>query len=147
MNYTLPCKLCNEDRPRKEYRKRGGGVHKLCQACRKKQADALYKLKAKMRYNAQTLGERAREVKMVRTIDALNREFSAVTRMNRHRIKMLMLNPKPTKATMKYLHIRQLLQSQWQQGLDELIAKVHAGETVGSLRDYMEGKQCLDVSY
>lgn len=146
IEYKLPCKLCKEEFPRKDYRKRGGGVHKLCKACRQKSINQRAQLRRKIKYNAQTLEQRAAEVKLVRTIDRLTKEFTASTSMNRHRIKVLLANPKPTKATVKYLHIRQQLQSQWQQGLDELLAKAHAGETVGSLRDYMEGRQCLDAS-
>lgn len=145
MIYTLPCKQCKTEHPRKEYRKRGGGVHKLCLTCRKKEYNERARLRQRMRYNAQTLDQRAKEVRIVRTIDALQKEFSAVTRTNRHRIKAMLANPKPTKATVKGLALRQSLQSQWQKGLDELLAKVHAGENVGSLREYMENKQCSDV--
>lgn len=143
--YTLACKGCNVEHHRREYRKHGGGVHKICPICRKKAYNDRARIRQQMKVNHESLEQRTFEVRKLRTIEAITKEFNAATRINRNRIKTMLTSVKPTKATIKHLAKRQYLQAQWQQGLDELIARAHAGEVVGSLRDYMESRQCLDV--
>lgn len=143
--YTLPCCECKQDHPRARYRKRGGGVHKICPDCRKKEYNERARLRQRMKVNKETLEQREAEVYKKRRIKALTVEYNRITAQNKARIRIMQANPKPTKATIRNLAWRLAEQERWHTGLQNMKEKLCAGERLGQcLRDYLEGR-CIDA--
>lgn len=144
--YTLNCLQCKQPHPRADYRKRGGGLHKLCPVCRKKEYNERAKLRQRIKANKETLEQRAAETYIKRRVEALTVEFNRVTRTNRTRIRILTKNEKPTKTTTRNLAFRQKQQERWALALSEMLKKIRAGERIDvSLREYYSENVCTDM--
>lgn len=144
--YTLICLQCKEPYPRADFRKRGGGVHKICPLCRKKEYNERAKLRQRIKANKETLEQRAAETYIKRRVEALTVEFNRVTRTNRTRIRILTKNEKPTKTTTRNLAFRQKQQERWASALSEMLKRVRAGERLDmSLREYFSENVCSDT--
>lgn len=141
MDYMVACKLCGAEHHRREYRKRGGGVHKMCKACRAQASTERWRALTQIKEAKRQLKQQQLE----RAVHMLASEYNRATGQNRTKIKALSTNPKPTRATIKNLAVRQTLQSQWDAAYSELLEKLYAGEPYQSLRTYMENRQCLDM--
>lgn len=133
--YMITCIGCNQPHHRKAFRKKGGGVHNMCPVCRRrelaKERRLLYRIKAAV--------ETAKHKQMLIDIEKrkarLIHEFNAATTQNRARIKALSANPKPTKATVKWLERRIEVQALWENTLKQLLLEVEANPyTTKSLR-------------
>lgn len=141
MDYIVACKLCGAEHHRREYKKRGGGVHKMCKACRAQANTERWRAKAQIMNAKRAL----KQEQLERAVHMLTAEYNRATGQNRTKIKALSSNPKPTRATIKSLAVRQTLQVQWDAAYSELLEKLYAGEQYQSLRSYMENRQCLDT--
>lgn len=145
MIYTLTCTRCRQGYPRAEFRKRGGGLHKLCPKCRKKEYAARSTTKKRMLLAKQEYDNHIRDEYVRKKTKTLQVEFNRVTRLNRTRIRILKANTKPTKATTKNLAYREKQQAIWQRVLDEMLTKVRAGEQIPlGLCEYYTEHVCTD---
>lgn len=141
IDYTVACSLCGDTYHRKEYKKHGGGVYKICKSCRAKVRTERWRMLTNVRALKKLEADRQR----TKAVHKLTVEYNKVTGVNRYKIKSLLSREKPTRATLKSLAVRQTLQEQWDTAYKELLAIVEAGGQYQSLRDYMENRQCLDV--
>ena len=73
-------------------------------------------------------------------VKELTREYKKATSLNRNRIKAMEKNVNPSKITRTWLARRLAIQEEWLKGLNYLIGRVHQGQEVGSLREYMGNK-------
>lgn len=139
MAYQLICCQCKENKDRRDFQIRKGGFTPVCKECRKKdvaeRAKITYRIKAVKKKQRLQQEQQRREL----LISELKKEFMAHTATNRSRIKaMQSLEPKK-RTTMHALEKREKLQRLWEAGLATLIERVENGETVTSLREFMEG--------
>lgn len=139
--YKLPCRQCHQPYPRVVFRKRGGGVHATCPACRKiaynEKAYLVKKIKVLVVQQEQ---ERAARQQALRR-KQLTHEHKQETGVNRYRIRIMSGAVKPTKATRERLAVRLKVQKLWDDGLQVLLQMVDEGRAAPNLHEYMEGRQ------
>ena len=64
--------------------------------------------------------------------------YKRITRLNRDRIKAMEKKENPTKLTITWLNRRLAIQDEWHKALNYLLTRVHQGQQVGTLSEYME---------
>ena len=133
--YGVWCTQCRDFKPRNFFGGRGG-THKLCLICRQSEAKAVRQI-AKLRTQRYLTAEEKRKEEQIKNIA---KEFARVTYQNRHLLRKLHSNLKPTENTIKAIERRTAAQETWQVAHDILIQRIEKGENIFSLQQYFEGE-------
>lgn len=137
MNYTK-CAECKQESHRREFRKKGGGFYTTCKTCRAARKKEIKNATDRLRY-IRELDEFDRlEAYRVQKEKELIKEYKRITRLNRDRIKAMEKKENPTKLTITWLNRRLAIQDEWHKALNYLLTRVHQGQQVGTLSEYME---------
>ena len=139
MNYHK-CSDCKQEVHRREFRKRGGGFHNTCKTCRVARKKEIKKATDRLNYIRELDEYDKLEAYRVQKERELVKEYKKVTRLNRDRIKAMEKKENPTKLTVTWLNRRLAIQDEWHRALNYLLSKVHQGQKVGTLSEYMENK-------